>query len=108
MGYAIPLGNIGTHVIDQIARVHDHFETPDGQAQRPLRSAEITISFATADGLPITPATVVIGEEPLPPAEARRRLATLQLKVLVALADVKGAHASARGKLILRLLFRPA
>ena len=105
MGYPIPLGNIGTHVIDQIALVHDHFETPDGQARRPLRSAEISISFATADGLPIAPATVVIGEEPLPPAEARRRLAALQRKVLVALADVTAAKAAARGTLILRLLF---
>lgn len=105
MGYAIPLGNIGTHVIDQIALVHDHFETPDGQARRPLRSAEITISFATADGLPITPATVVIGEEPLPPTEARRRLAALPREVLVARADVQAAKAAARGTLILRLLF---
>lgn len=104
MGYAIPLGNIGTHVIDQIALVHDHFETPDGQARRPLRSAEISIAFATADGLPITPATVVIGEEPLPPAEVRRRLATLQRNVLVAQADLKAAKSTARGTLVLRLL----
>jgi hypothetical protein len=105
MGYAIPLGNIGIHVIDQIALVHDHFETPDGQARRPLRSAEISISFATADGLPITPATVVIGDEPLPTAEARRRLAALQRKVLVAQADVKASKVVARGSLVLRLLF---
>ncbi len=105
MGYAIPLGNIGIHVIDQIALVHDHFETPDGQVRRPLRSAEISISFATADGLPITPATVVIGDEPLPVAEARRRLVALQRKVLVARADVKASKVAARGTLILRLLF---
>jgi hypothetical protein len=105
MGYPIPLGNIGSYVIQEITRVRDTFTTPDGQARRLLRSAEISIRFATADALPITPAAVVVGETPLPPDEVLRQLAALQRRVLVALADVKHAHHDTRGTLIMRVLF---
>lgn len=105
MGYPIPLGNIGTNVIGQITRVCDAFTTPDGQAQRLLRSAEITIQFATADGLPISPTNVVVGEIPLLPEVALQQLAVLDRKVLVAQADVSKAKTTARGTLTLRLIF---
>lgn len=106
MGYAIPLKRIGAHVLSQLTRVREAFaEAPDGGPPLLLRDAEISVAFATADGLPIQPADVIIGETPIPLDEAQRRLETLDRAVLVALADVTKANATARGRLILRVVF---
>lgn len=106
MGYAIPLKNIGNHVIAELTRARDAMtEAPDGGPPLILRGAEITVSFATADGLPITPPQVVVGETPIPVDEAQRRLEALDRKVLVAIGDVSNASAATRGALVLRLVF---
>ncbi|MEZ4294584.1 MAG: hypothetical protein R3B70_06385 [Polyangiaceae bacterium] len=106
MGLSIPLHRIGTHVLDQIALVRSAFaEAPDGGPPLLLRNAEVSIAFATADALPIDPAEVVVGETPIPPEEAQRRLETLDRKVLVALTDVKKAPVDTRGRLILRIVY---
>lgn len=106
MGYAIPLERIGTYVLDQITRVREAFtEAPDGGPPLILRGAEISVAFATADGLPIEPADVVVGETPIPLDEAQRRLESLDRKVMVAITDVSSANAGARGRLILRVVF---
>lgn len=106
MGYAIPLKRIGTYVLDQITRVRDAFtEAPDGGPLVILRYAELSVAFATADGQPIDPSNVVVGETFIPLDEAQRRLESLERKVLVAETDVNDANASARGTLILRVVF---
>lgn len=106
MGYAIPLKRIGAYVLDQITRVREAFsEAPDGGPPLLLRDAEISVVFATADGLPIQPPEVVVGETPIPLDEAQRRLDALDREVLVALTDVSKATAAARGTLILRVVF---
>ncbi len=106
MGYAIPLKRIGSYVLYQITRVRDALtEAPDGGPPLLLRDVEISVAFATADGLPMEPPEVVVGQAPIPLDEAQRRLDTLDRKVLVAHADVSGASATARGRLILRVVF---
>jgi hypothetical protein len=106
MGYAIPLKRIGAHVLDQITRARDAFSgAPDGGPFPVLRRAEISVAFATADGLPIEPALVVVGDAPIPPEEALRRLDALDRRVLVALSDIEHASAGARGRLVMRIAF---
>jgi hypothetical protein len=106
MGYAIPLQRIGKYAIDEILRARGALtEAPDGGPPLLLRGAEVSIAFATADGLPMQPAEVVVGDTPIPPDEAQRRLEPMSREVLVALPDVSGASAAARGRLILRLIF---
>jgi hypothetical protein len=106
MGYPIPLKRIGTYVLDQITQVRDTFtEAPDGGPPLLLRDVEISVAFATADGLPMQPTVVVVGEAPIPLDEAQRRLEMLDRKVFVALADVRSANTAALGELILRVVF---
>lgn len=105
MGYAIPIKSIGNYVINQIAQARDAYPGAlDGGPPLLLRRAEITVLFATADGLPITPAEVIIGEEPIPIDEAQRRLEPLTRKVFVTKNEVSSASTAARGKLILRIV----
>lgn len=106
MGYAIPLKRIGTYVLDQITRARDaSSEAPDGGPPLLLRYAEISIAFATADGLPVDPPILVVGETPIPVDEARRRLDALNRAVRVALSDVSSSKPAARGCLIMNVVF---
>lgn len=106
MGYAIPLKRIGAYVLEQITMVRNAFtEAPDGGPPLLLRDAEISITFATADGEPMQPPDVIVGDTPIPLDEAQRRLEALDRKVFVALSDIGSAKAEARGRLILRVVF---
>jgi hypothetical protein len=105
MGQAISLRHLGLYVVRELTRARDDAaaEASDGGPSALPRSAEITLAFATEDGLAIEPSVVVIGETLISPEEAIRALTGLERRVLVAASDVESAPAAARGRLVLRI-----
>lgn len=102
MSLALPIANVGLYLLDELVRARDLHTTPDGQALRPLRDAELTIAFATADRLPIEPAIIEVGSLAMTIEEVRRELAPLQRKVLLSQQELRNARQTTRGTLILR------
>lgn len=110
MGLALPLKRIGAHALDEIERAialasEEAPEAPGGGPIVKLRTAEIVIAFATADGSDASPPTIVVSEAPLPAATLRALLEPLEARVRVAMADVDSAPAESRGRLVLRVMF---
>jgi len=110
MGYAIPLKRIGGYALDELERAvalasDEAPEAPGGGPIVKLRTAEIAIVFATADGSDASPATVVVSEAPLPAHTLRALLEPLEIRVLVALADIENAPPASLGRLVLHVTF---
>lgn len=110
MGFAIPLKRVGDYALEELERAMTIASEPmpdafGGGLCARLRTAEITIAFATADGSDASPATVVVSEAPLPAAQLRELLGSMDTPVLVARADVEHAPKRCVGRLVLRVIF---
>ncbi|HEU4403871.1 MAG TPA: hypothetical protein VFS43_01050 [Polyangiaceae bacterium] len=102
------MNRIGTYLVHELVRARDAFASaPDGGPFAALVGAEVSVAFASADGLPVEP-VVSAGDEPLPPDALVRWLEPLERRVLVAQADVKKADEAARGRLVLRVALEGA
>lgn len=106
MSSLVSLKALGLHVIDEIEQGMSLVLQEQVDAGVRLRSAEVCIAYATSDDSPASPA-IVVGEVPLLPEEARRRIEALSGLVYVNLSTLEKTRASSIGKLILRLLFCP-
>ena len=110
MGMTLPLKRIGSYALEELERAvalaaADAPGAPGGGPIVELRTAEIVIVFATADGSDASPATVVVSEAPLPANTLRALLEPLSMPVLVALADIEKAKPASLGRLVLRVSF---
>jgi hypothetical protein len=110
MRFTLPLHRIGAYALDEIEKAVAlaSAEAPEASGGGPivkLRTAEITVVFATADGSDASPATIVVSEAPLPAATLRPLLEPLDYRVLVARADVESAPPASLGRLVLRVMF---
>ncbi len=110
MGYAISLKRIGGYALDELERAvalasEVAPRAPGGGPIIRLRTAEIVVVFATADGSDASPAPIVVSEAPLPAEKLRALLEPLEARVRVAMADVDSAPAEGRGRLVLRVMF---
>jgi hypothetical protein len=103
---SVILGRVGAHVLDQLEQVLLRIERPGtdvGPGVWP-RTVEVAIPFASSDGTDVSPTAIVVGETPIPLAQARELLLPLERLVLVAAADLEHARAASRGLLVLRVL----
>ncbi|MCX4244710.1 hypothetical protein [Paraliomyxa miuraensis] len=105
MSHPVILERVGSHVIDQLEQVVTLAQSPDSGIDVGvwLQSVEVAIPFATSDGSDVSPATIVVGETPLPPAAARELLQPLQQLVFVRVTDLQAAAPGARGVLVMRV-----
>jgi len=105
MSSSVILGRVGAHVLDQIEQVLLRFDGPwTGVGPGVwLRTVEVAIPFASSDGTSVSPATVVVGETPLPLEKARELLVPLERRVLVRAADLEHSPQNSRGLLLLRV-----
>ena len=105
MSHFVILGRVGAHLIDELDKVLARAKSPGGGVGVGvwLRTVEVAIPFASSDGSDVSPATIVVGETPLPLAVARELLLPLQQAVLVSAADVDAASPSSRGVLVMRV-----
>lgn len=105
MGVAVPLGQIGRKVLDEIeagvraARV----VVEAGLTHERLASVEVVIPFATADGSPAPPTTLSADGSARPLSEVLKWLSTLTVPAFAAVPDLAKAPPAARGRLVLRV-----
>jgi hypothetical protein len=106
MSNSVILGRVGAHVLDQLERALGPIEGPgaSGWLGVWLRTVEVAIPFATSDGTSVSSSTIVVGETPIFPANARELLLPLVQRVLVRAADLEHAPPASRGLLVLRVL----
>lgn len=106
MSDSVILGRVGAHVLEQLEQVLLQLEG-SGVGVGPrvwLRTVEVAIPFATSDGTDASPAAIVVGEAPIPPAQARELLLPLEQRVLVDADELLHARQGSRGQLVLRVL----
>jgi len=111
MSDSVILGRVGAHVLEQLEQVLLRLEDPlAGVGSRVwLRAVEVAIPFATSDGTDASPAAIVVGEAPIPLAQARELLLPLEQRVLVDADELLHAPQGSRGQLVLRVLLpRPS